>query len=205
MSKTLSRKRKFYPEKCKLEYKNDVRMLLNAMNTISYHELMQARNEANAINSVIILKDCLILYNKCLTSYNEENLSEYNKNVNELEIKLKQINSENFIKYSEFRRKILSRKYPNFDEDKLIDKLQVLQTGDIISFYKLPKGFLELLQQCKSKKTSNKESKSHHLYGTGKKKKIKTNKKKFNFKKLKKQITRRLKPRFKTRSKPKKK
>lgn len=43
--------------------------------------------------------------------------------------------------------------------------------------------------------------------GSGKrksKKKLKTNKQKFNFKKLKKQISRRLKPRIKTRSKPKK-
>lgn len=204
MSKTLSRKRKFSLKQCKLEYKNDEKMLLDAINTISYKKLIQATNEANAIRSVIILKDCLTLYNKCLTEYNEENLSEYNKNVKELEIKLNQFNSEKFISYSEFRRKILSAKYPSFDENKLIDKLQVLQTGDIISFDKLPKGFLELLQ-CKSKKTSNKESKSHHLYGTGKKKKqIKTNKQKLNFKKLKKHIMQRLKPRFKTRSKPKK-
>jgi hypothetical protein len=192
MSLTSSKKRNFFSTQCKLEYKNNEKMLLDAINRINVSELLIIKSKINAINSVIILKECLILYDKCLKNYNEENFIEYGKNVKKLEESLDKFNSEKFMRYSEFRRDILTREFPTFDEKELIDKLQVLQTGDIIPFDKLPKGFLELLQ-CESKKTAR-----------GSKKKLKTNKQKLNFKKLKKHITRRLKPRIKIRSKPKK-
>lgn len=174
MSITSSKKRNFFPTQCKLNYNNNEKMLLDAINKIKVSELLIIESEINAINSIIILKECLSLYDKCLKNYNEENFIEYGKNVEKLEKKLNEFNSEKFIKYSEFRKKILIRKFPNFDETKLLSKLQVLQTGDIIPFDKLPKGFLELLQ-CESKKTAR-----------GKKKKQKkTNKQKLNFKKQK--------------------
>ena len=188
MSTTSSKKRKFFSTQCKLEYKNNEKMLLDAINRINVSELLIIESKKNAINSVILLKNCLILYDKCLKNYNEENFIEYGKNVKKLEESLDKFNSEKFMKYSEFRRHILTREFPTFDEKELIDKLQVLQTGDIIPFDKLPKGFLELLQ-CESKKSARGKTK--------RRKRIKESKNK-------KQIIRRLKPRFKTRSKPKK-
>lgn len=191
MSITSSKKRNFFSTQCKLEYKNDEKMLLDAINNIKMSDLLKLESEINAINSVIILKECLILYDKCLKNYNEENFSEYEENVKKLEERLKQFNTKKFIQYEKFRRELLLEKYSGFDETKLLSKLQVLQTGDIIPFDKLPRGFLELLQ-CESKKTAR-----------GKTKRRKR-KQKFNFKKLKKHITQRLKPSFKTKSKPRK-
>ena len=195
---------------CILEYRHDNKMELDAIKQLKLSEIIEnndiltkKENAIKAVNSVILLKECIQLYEKCLKNICDKNTDEYNRNRTILEEKINSFNSNNFIRHIDFRLSILKKIYPDYKEEDLINKAQIFQTGDIIPFERLPYRLTELLSGYNKNKLKDKRlSRRSHPYSRrakGKKNKIKT-KKKINFKKLRKHITQR----FKTRSKFKK-
>tara|TARA_B100000035_G_scaffold305590_1_gene306606 strand:- start:7254 stop:7889 length:636 start_codon:yes stop_codon:yes gene_type:complete len=198
---------------CISEYKYDIddKIELDAIrqfNKINLEEikkkLQHQENAIKAVNSVILLKECIQLYDKCLKNIDDGNINDYNRNRRELEEKINSFKSDQFIHHQDFRLGVLQEIYPKYNEKELMHKAQVFQTGDIIPFEKLPHRFTELLSQCPSnsrkrqkiQKTSAEGKTKRRKRKKPKKKKLET-KKKIDFKKLRKHITQRLKPRFK--------
>ena len=201
--------------KCIYEYKydeddkkkfDDIRHLEISKLTEIKNKLNYQKNAIKAVNSVILLKECVILYDECLKNIDDGNTNDYNTNRIELEKKIQPFKTNQFIHHKDFRLGVLHEIYPQYDEDKLIEKAQVFQTGDIIPFEKLPHKFTELLSRCP--RNSRKRQKIQTTDAKGKTKKRKRRKKgpkknkletkkKIDFKKLRKHITQRLKPRSK--------
>ena len=198
---------------CISEYKYDIddKIELDAIrqfNKINLEEikkkLQHQENAIKAVKSVILLKESIQLYDKCLNNIDNGNINDYNRNRRKLEEKINSFKSNQFIHHQDFRLRVLQEIYPKYNEKELMHKAQVFQTGDIIPFEKLPHRFTELLSQCPSNSrkrqiTSAEGKTKRRKRKKGPKKKKLETKKKIDFKKLRKHITQRLKPRSKFR------
>lgn len=164
-------------------------------------KLQHQENAIKAVNSVILLKECIILYDRCLKNIDDENTSAYNINRRKLKEKIQSFKTDQFIHHEDFRLGVLQEIYPEYNEDQLIEKAQVFQTGDIIPFEKLPHRFTELLSRCPRDSRKRQRPSADRAGIKSKRRKLKKTKKKIDFKKVRKHITQRLKPISKSRSK----
>ena len=175
------------------EYKYDIddKIELDAIKQFKISELMDTKNKLikqenaiKAVKSVLLLKECVKLYEECLNNISDGNIDKYNTNKMILEKKLQLFKSDQFIRHENFRLGILQKIYPTYEEDELIEKAQVFQTGDFIPIENLPHRLTELLSKYpKNKikdKRSHRRSQSHPYLRTsakGKKKEIKNKEK----------------------------
>ena len=156
---------------CILEYRDDKKMEMDAIKKIKLDEirrnekkLIEKENVIKAAKSVIILKECVLLYNKCLKNICDKDNDEYNNNRRMLEIKMESFNADKFLKHTDFRLSVLKKIYPDYKEAELIQKAQVFQTGDIIPFDKLPYRLTELLSQYHNKRSKTRLIKRSQPY-----------------------------------------
>jgi len=179
--------------KCKLEYMYNPIIFLK---TLKYLRL-ELESDKKSIETYIYLKELSNLYNKFLEDRDNEVLKQtIVKKIREKTT----VEWDNIIKFQLHRQKVFSKKkYEKFDfnELKLIEELQGLQSGDEFAFDEIGEKCIKYLSTISTLARGNKTKK--------RKKKIETNKKK-----LRKQITQKLKAKsklkkVKTRSKPKNK
>jgi len=161
---------------CRLEYKYNSKLLLDAIKKTNFMKIKEINNDIKAFKTYIYLKEISILYSKCLNDLTNQTL------LNELIYKLKEKTNEEWlsiIKYFDFRYLVFNKKYKlNISERDLIEELQGLQTGDIVAFEHIPKECLIYLSKISSIKkpltSAISKSKKLKLKASGKTKRRKT-------------------------------